>query len=242
MKKIFITSLLLIFAINLNAQSWWNSEKVRGNGKIVTKTRNVSEFDGVSAGGSFDVILVKGKEGEITIEGEENILPYIVTEVKRGTLKIKYKKNTNIRLTRKMTVTVPYRDIDHVALGGSGNVKTKTTIKGDEVSFSLGGSGNIIANVEANNVRSSIGGSGDIRLTGKADSFKCSIAGSGSIKAYELTTDNLKASIAGSGSIKATVNKKIKATVVGSGSIYYKGNPSHIDNKSLGSGDVIDRN
>ena len=242
MKKLIITSIVLLIAVNVNAQSWWNSKKVRGNGKVVTKTRTVSDFDGVSAGGSFDVILVKGKEGKITIEGEENILPYIVSEVKGGTLKIKYKKNTNVRLTRRMTVTVPFRDIDHVSLGGSGNVKTDVVIKGDDVKFSLGGSGNIIANVDADNVKTSIGGSGDIKLSGKTNYFKCAIAGSGSIKGYDLETNELKASIAGSGSIKATVNKKIKATVVGSGSIYYKGNPTHIDNKSIGSGDVVDRN
>lgn len=242
MKKLIITSIVLLIAVNINAQSWWNSKKVRGNGKIVTKTRTVSNFDGVSAGGSFDVILVKGKEGKITIEGEENIMPYIVSEVKGGTLKIKYKKNTNVRLTRRMTVTVPFNNIDHVSLAGSGNIKSEAVIRGEDVRFSLGGSGNIYAKVKAENVKSSIGGSGDIKLSGKTNYLKCSIAGSGSIKGYDLETDELKASIAGSGSIKATVNKKIKATVVGSGSIYYKGNPTHIDNKSIGSGDVIDRN
>jgi len=29
---------------------------------------------------------------------------------------------------------------------------------------------------------------------------------------------------------------------VGSGSIYYKGNPEKINSKSIGSGDIIDRN
>ena len=70
----------------------------------------------------------------------------------------------------------------------------------------------------------------------------CSIAGSGSIKAYDLSTDTLNASIAGSGSIKITVSTKIKAKVVGSGSIYYKGNPSSVDSKSVGSGEVVDKN
>ena len=91
-------------------------------------------------------------------------------------------------------------------------------------------------------MKSSIGGSGNIKLFGKSNEFTCSIAGSGSIEAYELNTDILNANIAGSGSIKATVKTKIKAKVVGSGNIYYKGNPKYVDSKSVGSGDVIERN
>jgi len=91
-------------------------------------------------------------------------------------------------------------------------------------------------------ISANIGGSGNIKLSGNSNELTCSIAGSGSIKAYELNTNSLNANIAGSGSIRTTVKTKIKAKVVGSGSIYYKGNPTHIDTKSVGSGDVIDRN
>lgn len=242
MKKWIITSIVLTLTIHLNAQSWWNSKKVRGNGKITTVTRTTSDYDGIAVGGSFDVVLVKGNEGKITIQGEENIIPYIVTEIKRGNLNVKYKKNVNVRLTRKLTVTIPFEDIDKVSLGGSGNVVAESLIKADQIKFNLGGSGNITAKVSASEVKTSIGGSGNIKLSGNTDELTCSIAGSGSIKAYGLKANTTKANIAGSGNIRTTVKNKIKASVVGSGSIYYKGNPKHIDSKSVGSGDVIDRN
>lgn len=242
MKKLILTTLILAFSLNANAQWWGNSKKIKGNGNVTTEVRKVGDFDEVSVGGSFDVVLIAGKEGKVTLEGEENILEHIITEVVGGKLKIKFRKNTNIRTTKKLIATVPFEDIEGVSLGGSGNVIVKKKITGDNVSVSIGGSGNIIAEVDASKVSASIGGSGDIKLSGKTEDLKCSIAGSGSIKAYELETDDLKASIAGSGSVKTHVNKKIKASVVGSGSVYYKGKPTHIDTKSVGSGDVIDRN
>lgn len=242
-KKITFILFTLTISLTTNAQSWWgNSKKIKGNGNVVTVTRTTSDYDGIGVGGSFDVILVKGKEGKITIEGEENIIPYIETEVKGNTLKIKYRKNTNIRTTRKLTITVPYEDIDLVSLGGSGNITCKGTLKVNDLKTSLGGSGNITLKVDADEVTANIGGSGNIKLEGFSNQFTCSIAGSGSIKAYGLETDDLSATIAGSGSIRTTVKTKIKAKVVGSGSIYYKGNPKYIDTKSVGSGDVIDRN
>ncbi|MEQ6124891.1 head GIN domain-containing protein [Pseudotenacibaculum sp. MALMAid0570] len=242
MRKLIITAFILTITFSVDAQNWWGNKKVRGNGNVTTVTRNTGSYDGVSVGGFFDVILVKGTEGKVKIEGEENLMEYIVTEVKKGTLKIKVEKGVNLKTTRRLTVTVPVKDIDHVSLGGSGNVKSETLLKAEDFGVSLGGSGNITLEVDATNVKSSIGGSGNIKLTGKADYMKSSIAGSGTIKAYELQVNSIKASIAGSGDIRISVKDEIKATVAGSGSIYYKGNPPKIDTKSVGSGSVRSRN
>ena len=241
--KITLTAFIILISISANAQDWWgNSKKIKGNGNVITVNRTTFDYDAVAVGGSFDVKLVKGKEGSIKIEGEENIIPYVITEIKGSTLQVKYKKNTNIRTTRRLTVTVTYNDIDKVSLGGSGNITADGVIKAKDFKVSLGGSGNITLKIDAEEITSSIGGSGNIKLFGKTDELDCSIAGSGSVKAYELSTDKLFATIAGSGSIRTTVNSKIKAKVVGSGSIYYKGKPKYIDTKSVGSGNVIDKN
>ncbi|MCL7764715.1 DUF2807 domain-containing protein [Polaribacter sp. Z014] len=242
-KKIILTSLILTITFAVNAQSWFgNSSRVKGNGNVVTITRTTSNFNGISAGGSFDVILVKGKEGEITIQGEENIIPLIETEVSDDILKIKYKNNTNISTTKRVVVTVSYEQIESVALGGSGNISSASLIKANHFKVSIGGSGSITIKVDADSVNASVGGSGNINIEGKSNELTCSIAGSGSIKAYGLQTNEVYANVAGSGSIKTTVKSKIKAKLVGSGSVYYKGNPKDVKSKSVGSGDIINKN
>ena len=243
MKKTIIITLLIASTFSVQSQNWWNSsKKIKGNGNVLTKTRSVASFEAISIGGSFDVNLIDDTEGKITIEGEENIIPYIITEVENGTLKVKFKKNLNIRTTEKLVVTIGFNTINSIAIGGSGNVNVLKKIITEKMSLSLGGSGNIKAAIKATAIKTSIGGSGNIQLAGSTQNLKCSIAGSGNIKAYNLKTKEVKASIAGSGNIKITVSDKIKASVVGSGSIYYKGSPEFIDTKSVGSGDVINKN
>jgi hypothetical protein len=242
-KKITLALLLCTISFTLHAQSWrGNGKKVKGNGNVVTINRTTSAYDGIKVGGSFNVLLVEGEEGNISIEGEENIIPFIETEVKENTLEIKYQKNTNISTTKRLTVTVTYKDIEKVSLGGSGNITNEGTLKINNLSVSLGGSGNITLNIETKELNTNIGGSGNIELNGTSNELNCSIAGSGSIKAYDLPTNSLTANIAGSGNIRTTVKTKIKAQVVGSGSIYYKGTPKYIDVKSAGSGGIVDKN
>ena len=241
MKKLIITSIILTLTFSVNAQSWLKNKKVRGNGNMKTETRNTSDYESVSAAGNFNVVLVKGTEGKITLEGEENLMEYIITEVKKGKLTVKVKKHTNIKITKKFVVTVPYKDIEKVALAGSGDVSNTGTIKAEDFNVSLAGSGDINLNLDVTTLKTNVAGSGNIELSGKSSELKCSIAGSGDIEAYGLSTKSTSVSVAGSGNVKTTVSENIKARIAGSGSIYYKGDPK-IDSKSAGSGRVVKRN
>lgn len=238
MKKFTIIIILLAFTANVNAQ--WYGKKIKGNGNVVTKTRNVSEYDQIAVAGSFDVKLVAGKEGKLTIKVEENLLEYLITEVKDGKLKIKWEKGVNINTTKELLVTVPFEDIEAVSLAGSGDVFSEDTIKTDNLKVALAGSGDIKLNIKASSISSAVSGSGDIKLTGSSENLKCAIAGSGDINGYELASNNVEVSIAGSGDIKVNAKENLKARISGSGDVYYKGNPRQ-DVKVSGSGSVSSR-
>ena len=238
MKKFTIIIILVAFTANVNAQ--WYGKKIKGNGKVVTETRNVSDYSQIAVAGSFDVKLVAGKEGKLTIKGEENLLEYLITEVKDGKLKIKWEKGVNINTTKELLVTVPFEDIEAVSLAGSGDVFSEDTIKADNLKVALAGSGDIKLNINASSISSAISGSGDIQLTGSSENLKCAIAGSGDINGYELTSNNVEVSIAGSGDIKVNVKENLKARISGSGDVYYKGDPKQ-DVKVSGSGSVSSR-
>ena len=238
MKKLIAIVVVLAFTVNAQAQ-WY--KRVKGNGDMVTKTRTVGDYDQVSVGGSFDVKLYAGAEGNIKITVDENLLDYLITEVDNGKLKIKWKKGTNISHRSKVYVTVPFKDIDAVSLAGSGDVYSDDVIKADDFTTKLSGSGDVKLKVNATSVYSSIAGSGDVSLAGNARDFKCSISGSGDIEAYELQSNNADVKIAGSGGIKISVKDKLAARVSGSGNVYYKGNPKKQDVKVSGSGNVSSR-
>lgn len=240
MKKVILIAITIVFSTNVNAQ-WWGSKKVRGNGNVVTKTRSVGDYDKIGVGGSFDVKLIAGAEGKLTIKMDENLFEYLVTEVEGDKLKIKWKKGTNVYSKSKLLITVPFEDISSVSLAGSGDVYSEDVIKADDFKSALAGSGDLKLKVDANHVKSSIAGSGDIYLQGNTRSVKTSIAGSGDIHAYELLAKEAEVSIAGSGGVKISVSDMLKARISGSGNVYYKGNPAKQDVKVSGSGNVSSR-
>ncbi|TRZ43485.1 head GIN domain-containing protein [Robertkochia solimangrovi] len=235
---VIITALLSLQVTN--AQWWGSSEKVKGNGNVITADRVTEDYDGVSVAGSFDVELVAGSEGKLTIKAEENLIPHLETEVVGGILKINPEKGYNLVPSRgnKIFITVPVEEISKVSLAGSGDVVSKTTLKSKNLKASLAGSGDIKLMLDATNVEGSIAGSGDIQLEGTTTNFECSIAGSGDVDAYGLKAENVEVSIAGSGNAKVYCDGNLKASLVGSGDLIYKGNPKKEDSKALGSGDI----
>ncbi|MDT7830018.1 head GIN domain-containing protein [Pricia sp. S334] len=238
MKKAIILSVLVASATSCSAQ--WG-KGIKGNGNMVRIDRSVEDYDAVAVSGRFDVDLVDGQEGELILEGEENLLEYIVTEVENGKLIIKTEKGINLKPSSwedGIRITVPVERIESVSLSGSGDIVGRTTLRASEFKTAMSGSGDISLDLEADSMTATMSGSGDMDLSGTTRDFEATISGSGDIKAYDLIADNVDATISGSADIKVTANKMLKARVSGSGDISYRGNPEKVDTKTSGSGDV----
>ncbi|MGW9685904.1 head GIN domain-containing protein [Flagellimonas sp. 2504JD1-5] len=238
MKKL-ITLGLALSMVTITSAQW--GKRVKGNGDVVTIDRSVGDYDEVALAGWFDVELVSGQEGELTLKGESNLLEYIKTEVKNGKLVIKVEKGVNLRPSNwngGIHITVPVERINAVTLSGSGDIVGKTTLKSDEFSARMSGSGDITLSVQAESVSAALSGSGDIRLNGKANDFSVQVSGSGDVSAYELEAENVSAQVSGSADVRVTANQSINAQVSGSGDIHYRGNPEKIKSKASGSGDI----
>ena len=241
MKKSILAAVILCISITSANAQWLSSDKsIEGNGNVVTENRKTSDYDAVSLVGFMDVALVKGSEGNLTIEAESNLQEYITTEVKNGTLKISVEKGVNISPSRNKTikVTVPFEDLEGAYLTGSGDIWTEDKITARDFSLSVTGSGDMNIEIEADEIDGKVTGSGDIQLIGTASELDCNVTGSGDFDAYKLRAAVVSAQVSGSGDIMVYAEKELNARIAGSGDISYKGNPSKENFKTSGSGDI----
>lgn len=234
-KSILLTALLFCISI-----SYAGNKKIKGNGKMTTITRSTSDYDGVKCAGSFDYILVAGTEGKITIEGEENLLQYVVTEVKDNNLIIKTKKHVDLKPSNNKTIkiTIPFKDISSVSLAGSGDLWNEDVITATNLEVALAGSGDVVLSIEATNTEGKVAGSGDLTLKGNTNKLEAKVAGSGDFHGFDLQSNHTEVTVAGSGDAKVVSNESLKARVSGSGDIEYRGNPKIEDSKVAGSGSI----
>ena len=236
MKKLL--SAIACIAILCGFAPW---ETITGNGNMKKENREVSGYNGISLAGNMNLDIDYGKSSTITIEADENLLPYIETEVKEGILIIKAKDNANLKSKGILIIHASLTQLTDLKLSGSGNIKGKGAFSNEgKTNISLSGSGNInLAAKSFGETSVNISGSGNITLEdGNTETLEAKISGSGNIDCSSFVCNNAIAKISGSGNIKVNANKSIDGAVSGSGNVYYKGNATNLNMKSHGSGKI----
>jgi len=210
------------------------------NGDVKKEKRDVGTFEQIGLGISADLYLKQGTITEVIIEGPENVLEKIETEVKNGNLTIRYdtwKFSNYPRVTIYITAPV----ITGLSVSGSGDIIAESTIETDDISFRISGSGKInMEDLKAENATVGISGSGNVTLSGSGNlrNLELSISGSGNLYSEKLPAEDFTVRISGSGSCRVHVNSTLRASISGSGKVFYSGNPM-IDASISGSGKVV---
>jgi hypothetical protein len=232
-------SILGVLALSLTSCAQYSTNSISGNGDVVTTKRTTDTYDDISCSGSMDFILVKGTEGDITLQGESNLLEYVITEVHNDVLVVKIQDGVNIRtINNDIIITIPFEKISKVSLTGSGDLYNQDTIETDNLKASITGSGDVILDVMTSEIKGSVTGSGDLTLKGKTEKLDVSVTGSGDFHGFDLDSQNTEVTVTGSGDAAVVSTEHIKARVSGSGDIVYRGNPKKEDTKVSGSGSI----
>jgi hypothetical protein len=228
-----------------------------------TEIRTFKGIDGVALLGSGDVDITLGNKEEITIHAPSDLIPYLLTEKKNGTLYIG-KRKKGWKKFRNWNENVHYnlvlKDLNRISVSGSGDIDVEK-LSGEKCTIKVSGSGNIevdqihskgvkvtvsgsgdidIDDISTDVLGVSINGSGDITIEGKADELDGTISGSGEFTGHELRSKNVSVNIYGSGDASVWVTESLEVHISGSGDVTYHGNPT-VNSRSTGSGDVRHR-
>ncbi len=239
MKKIAIFIILLL-ANNANGQ-WWGSKRIKGNGNIITKTIQTKAYENITTRSIMDILLVKGKEGQIEIKAEENIIPYITIESDGNTLDIALKKGYSISC-KGIIITVPFEEIKNIIGIGPGNIYCKETFTSPELEVTIKSVGSVnFSNVNATKVHLNIRSAGDINFHGQTHSseLEVTIQNSGSVNLSNVKATKVHLENRGAGKINFHgQTQSITNSLYGPGDIKLKGKTQSIEIYTRGSGDI----
>lgn len=203
--------------------------------------RPIGSFKGIATGGPITVKITMGNKESVRLEGDQEAISELTTEVISGILTIKPKTKWN-NWSRKfnsahVTVYITAKKISSLTMSGSGNMEVENTINSSELVTTLSGSGGITASANVKTFTGTISGSGSMKLSGKADDSNLTLSGSGGFKGRDFAVNDLSAQISGSANVYITANKNIEAVISGSGSIRYSGNAA-VKKTIIGSGSI----
>ena len=216
MKTLLITLaviIIIIFFIKNNL----TKNKIQGSGNIISESRELNNFTSITLLGSIDVNIKTSESNNCVVVADDNLIPYIKTEVVNNKLNISL--NESYSSEEKLVVNINTPNYDEVSLSGSGNIN--------------------ILDFKNNNLSLNISGSGNITGNGEVETLVVKINGSGNLMSKEIKSKSATITINGSGDGEVFASDSISAKINGSGNIKYFGNPENVDSIINGSGDII---
>jgi len=196
------------------------SAGIRGSGNVVTEPRNVANFTQVILRGSGQLVLDQNGTESLTITADDNLLPYLTSDIDGNRLTLGTKDSTNVSPSKDIIYKVSAKNLNGLQVAGSGSADAKG-IKTERLSIL-------------------IAGSGSVSIAGSADEQDITLAGSGGYQGKDLRSKMATVNITGSGNVDLNASDKLNAIIVGSGDIRYTGEPT-ITKQVLGSGSIVKR-
>lgn len=210
-----------------------------GSGTLATETRAVDGFDEVAFATVGELTIVQGEAEGLVIEADDNLLPYLTSEVRGGKLYLRAEKDGQpvlVNSTRGIRYTLTVRDLTALEHTGAG-VVTVTRLNTPALQATLSGAGNLTLNglkTEALTVR--LSGAGTLEASGEAARQEMRLSGVGEYDAAELKSATAEVIVSGAGSATVWVTETLEARISGAGNVRYYGDPKVDENISgLGS-------
>lgn len=214
--------------------------RVSGNRQAGSESRPLEAFSGIVQAGSMDLVYTCSANRSLRIEGESNLIPYVQTVVKDGTLEIKIKDHSDLRTHQPLRVFVSGPAVNKLTLAGSGNLLVPGFLApSGHLDLNLAGSGDLhVDSLNCPSVSIRQAGSGQMYVRGDTRELNLKVLGSGNVQARYLRSEDASSILVGSGSAEIYASKSLRSRIIGSGDLSYWGNPSSVSNRKLGSGNI----
>jgi hypothetical protein len=189
---------------------------VRGSGNRKTEKRELASFKSVDAAGAFQISIVCQQSQSFEIEGDDNLLPLIKTDVNDGNLRIH--SDTQYNASRAIIIRISIPDLEKYISAGAGDIHI-SGVKNDQLVLSNTGA----ANIEA---------------AGQTKFVDIKSSGAGNIQTEKLQAERAKVSVSGAANVDLYASQQLDVTVSGIGSVTYSGNPPVVNKSVSGIGSV----
>lgn len=240
MKTIKTTIVLLFVATFLSSCGIDMFNRIEGDRNVVSQERDIdNDFSRVKVSSGIDLYIKQGDEVELTVEADENLHEYIMTEVDGNQLRIYVDGNIWRAKARKVYLTVT--DIDELKATSGSDVLSEGILKVGDFEVSTTSGADMRIEVDANHITSSSSSGSDLKIIGRTNTHDTSASSGSNLNAYELESREVNAKASSGADVGVYASEAITAKASSGGDVRYKGRPKKVNKKTSSGGGVSGR-
>ncbi len=220
-----------------------DSSCFKSTGNIVQEQRAVSsDIEMIRVEDNIDVVITQSNEPSLIIEGGENLLPYINTDISGA--EISFSSDNKCSMFRDYSIPITaylsLPNLTHINYTGQGVITATNTLNLSSLSIeSSGGTGSMDLQLDVNDFSlKQHSGYADFTFTGSAKSSYVYTLGNGWFYLSNFVAKNTHVSQNGSGDIIVNSTNTLLVELTSVGNIDYYGNPTVTISRHTGSGEL----
>lgn len=215
MKKATIFLSLMLLAVSGCGYHHF-SGGTSGSGKMKVEKRTVPAFSAVNLSGAYEVEIVAQKEQSLEIEGDDNLLALVKTEVNNGVLDIFNERSFSTKHAIRLRISVP--QLDGLSTSGASDI-VASGIKTD--AFEIGTSG-----------------AGSLKVTGETKKLLIEMSGAGEVDTKDLRAENVSVMSSGAANAEVYASEELRVSASGAGNVDYYGDPKNVSEDVSGAASI----
>ena len=178
--------------------------EIKGNGKRELQKRQVAPFTSIATKGAFTIEVVCQKDLSLEVEGDENVLEFVTTEVGNNILRLENRQNFSVSEPVKVRISVP--NLEGLSVNGAGQINIK-------------GMNNDKFEIDSN-------GAPTITVSGKTKMVDIAANGAGKVDTQNLHATRAVVDARGVARVDLDVSDQLDVEISGPSSVTYNGNPT----------------
>lgn len=194
---------LIILTLLVTAGCHHGMNGVRGSGKRETQKREIGPFTSISTEGAFNIEVVCQKDVSLEVEGDDNILPLVSSEVRNNVLHLSNTQGYSANEPVTFKITVP--NLEAISVDGAGKIQ--------------------ITGVSNDKLQISSNGAAAIAVAGTTKMIGVDTNGAAKIDTHNLRSAHAIVDSKGASKVDLGVCDKLDVNVSGVSHVTYRGDP-----------------
>jgi len=238
--KIYFISIVILLMTSCGKKS----ACFKGTGDVIKEERdNPKSVTSIVTDDNINIVITQSSDPSMFIEGGENLLPYINTEISGTVLSISSDNKCGLFRDNTMPITVylSVANLTRIDYTGKGDITgTNKLFFPDFVFDSRQGTGSIRLEMSVNNMSVvQHSGPADFHFLGDVNSLYVYTLGDGWFYLDDFIANDVHVNHSGIGDVYVNVKNKLAVEMRSRGSVFYKGNPIVEVSPKIGDGSVL---
>lgn len=194
---------LIVVTLLVGAGCHHGFADVRGSGKRELQEREVAPFTSIYTEGAFNIEVVCQKSPAVEVEGDDNVLAFVSSEVKNNVLRLSNTKSYSVDEPVTFRISVP--NLESISADGAGQIK--------------------ISGVNNDKIQIFSNGAPTITVAGTTKMVGVDSNGAAKIDTHKLRSAHAIVDTKGASKVDLGVCDQIDVNVSGVSHVTYRGDP-----------------